>query len=891
MRPEPIVSTVELQSGEKVGLCAVEVTSIPHLSILQKRFAQTPNIDAEYKQDMARLLSELYQSCKLHGLRADSSSEISLELLFSTEEARNQPYKGHIRLHLIIRAIDQSEHAVVATISSLLRICSAALDFGKYEYEVVSLEKLTSSVAGIDDSCVVALVKEEQIKNLQNQVLPSCYFFRRLPITANDLSRIVNALTDHPNAAISIQLIPTSYSSEEAAAVDRMAQALATLKKGLMGPAGAQLSFSLAEEAADVYQYYSSNKNAALFAFNILVFGSAEAVDTISARVLGQLNIGDEIRLLPLAAEDVRKNENLHPLPWAVHERLLEYGRKPILWNPGDNPQAFLRLPYVITAEEASEVFRLPIGSDSISAGLVVNESSKSRRSYSGDIIGGGDVQIGTLKSSGRDAIGVFLSDLTKHMLIAGTPGSGKTTFAISLVDRLWKEHRVPFLIIEPAKNEYRALIRSIPDLQVFTPGKNDISPFVFNPFVPPTNVKLGAYKSTLKTAFEAAVSMSTPLDKIFEEAVNNCYSNFGWLDTYTSDGKGKTFNISDFIECFQDTFDAIGYSGDARNIGRAGVVRLKSLVNLFDNHFSIPVEDILTRPTLIELSAIENSDQKALLIALLLLSVLAYVNANYLGDGTLRNVIVLEEAHVLLGVEGNPGRDDEANPSRIAQGLLKRMLAEMRSYGLGMIVADQSPRKVTADVVAMTDIKVAFRLVEAGDKQIVADSTNMSEIQRQRLGKLKTGEAFLFFGKLDEPEEISTEDYRLAHNIDITLSDEDIRAASDYWRPRQDKLRPYPECGIHPYCSISCDLGRRLLGREVSRRIFGRHFRADSTDFGIVREVLGRISKLVVDSSAGETVDRGLVSCAKVHLFRQIRYETRIPLPATTVRVSLEKP
>lgn len=135
----------------------------------------------------------------------------------------------------------------------------------------------------------------------------------------------------------------------------------------------------------------------------------------------------------------------------------------------------------------------------------------------------------------------------------------------------------------------------------------------------------------------------------------------------------------------------------------------------------------------------------------------------------------------MLLGDQGNPRQDGEASPSRIAQSLLKRMLAEMRSFGLGMIIADQSPRRVTADVVAMTDIKVAFRLVEAGDKQIVADSTNMSEIHRDASGRLKTGEAFLFFGKLDEPEEISTEDYRRAHNIDITLSDEDLRIASDY--------------------------------------------------------------------------------------------------------------
>ena len=170
-------------------------------------------------------------------------------------------------------------------------------------------------------------------------------------------------------------------------------------------------------------------------------------------------------------------------------------------------------------------------------------------------------------------------------------------------------------MVIEPAKNEYRALVQSIPELQVFTPGKNFISPFVFNPFIPPKNVKLETYKSTLKTAFAAAVSMTTPLDKIFEEAINNCYSDFRWLDTYTSDDKGQIFNITDFVKCFQQTFDEIGYTGDAKNIGRAGVVRLNSLVNLFDNYYSIPIEDILSKPTVIELAAMRIAIKKLSLL------------------------------------------------------------------------------------------------------------------------------------------------------------------------------------------------------------------------------------------------------------------------------------
>ena len=423
----------------------------------------------------------------------------------------------------------------------------------------------------------------------------------------------------------------------------------------------------------------------------------------------------------------------------------------------------------------------------------------------------------------------------------------------------------------------------------MFTPGKNFISPFVFNPFVPPKNVKLETYKSTLKTAFSAAVSMSTPLDKIFEESINNCYSDFRWLDTYTIADKGKIFNISDFIKCFQDTFDEIGYTGDARNIGRAGVVRLNSLVNLFDNYFSIPIEDMLSKPTIIELAAIENSDEKALIIALLLLSILAYVNSNYIGEGGLRNFILLEEAHVLLDANSNAGQGD-ANPSAIAQGLVKRMLAEIRSYGVAIAIADQSPRKVSTDVVALTDMKMVFRLVESEDKQIIGNSTNMSDTQIQRMSKLKPGEAFLFFNKLDEPEEVITPDYRLDNNISITLSDDGIKELSTYWNNRGKMLRPYPQCQLCRYCQETCDYYRRVLAKEVARRIFVKNFKSDTKDFTPVKKVFAQISKLIIAELNDEPFTPELLSCVKVNLWRRIRYGTKLNITDTIIENSLKK-
>jgi hypothetical protein len=211
-------------------------------------------------------------------------------------------------------------------------------------------------------------------------------------------------------------------------------------------------------------------------------------------------------------------------------------------------------------------------------------------------------------------------------------------------------------------------------------------------------------------------------------------------------------------------------------------------------------------------------------------------------------------------------------------------MLAEIRSYGVGMVIADQSPRKVTADVVALTDIKLAFRLVEASDKQILADSSNMSETQEQRLAKLKPGEAFLFFGKLDEPEEITTEDYRLANNINITLSDEGIKSLSTYWNGRKDKLRPYPECSYCHYCAGGCDYNKRILGREIARRIFRKYFKPNSADSKPVKDVFSQIERLIKNELNDETFDYILFACVELHLLRLIRYNTRINISDATV-------
>lgn len=887
------VDTIQINSGEHIGLSVLEVRAIPHISILSDdTSAEARNRIIELTAaDMANLFTEVYQQYKEQYKAELVNPDMSLELIWTTEPVRNQPYEATIRLFIVLRSIHKDADRASSLVRMLSKLISASLDGGRYDYSDMPVSEFTSLFGTVCQGVCHSIVKEERAENLQNSYLPFCFAFDQFPTDYKDLSRLANILIRHPHCAVSFQLIPTYYTSEELTELETLHQNLSMLGHGVSDRQIGNVSFTNAEKLTNLYKHYSDNRNKSLFLYNIVVYGGTESLPAVSSKVMGQLTYTDELspnlQMVKLDCKSFYQNDQMvYPLPWVVNELLINSNRSAALWNGQFISPNLYRFPYIITADEAAAFWRLPIGDDRVNAGLTVNETGKASKTYSQNLINAGDIEIGKLKTSTANSIGFTLKDLAKHMLIVGTPGSGKTTFSVGLLDRLWKDHHIPFLVIEPAKNEYRALIQSIPELQVFTPGKNFISPFVFNPFVPPRNVRLETYKSTLKTAFAAGVSMSTPLDKIFEDTINNCYSDFRWLDSYTTDNKGQVFNITDFIKCFQETFEEIGYTGDAKNIGRAGIVRLKSLVNLFDNYYSIPIEDILKKPTIIELAAIENSEQKALIIALLLLSILAYVNANYIGEGGLRNFILLEEAHVLLDADTNVG-EGSANPSAIAQGLVKRMLAEIRSYGVGLAIADQSPRKVGIDIVALTDIKVAFRLVEGQDKEILANATSMNDTQMARLAKLKPGEAFLFFNRLDEPEEIITPDYRLNNQISISLSDDGIKQLSTYWKDKQAQLRPYPECAYAPCCKKGCDFERRLLAREIARRMFKR-VPANTRNPEPIKQVFSHFTMLLKSELNDEPFSEELRTCTKMHFWRKIKYETQFKVSQVDIDKSL---
>ncbi len=859
---------VETSAGEFVCNTAFRIDGIP--STEARGGIEQGDLDDESRAGFLRLLAEVYQSSRAEGIDV---GDVSLDLIWSTHEVSRQNHVADIDLFILIRAIASSQEQAKRIVSTIGRLIHDILTHQKYEFTEVARGQIPPTVTA-SHACSRAMIKKEAAENLAIPTLEAAYSFGWIPSDGTDFGTIVSSLIEIPDIVIHFQLIGARYSTDDVTILTDYLQKINIASNGVMARGIGQITYVQAESLKNVFQQYYDQRNAPLFTFNIVVRGDRGDVENVISHLTGFLN-SDPSHPVSFEVFDVDErnitSSNFEFAPWLTENDIWECMRSRPLQVAGRNvSERFRRLSRIITVSEAAEFFRLPVGSDSMEPGLRVIRSDMTLSSFSEGIVDSSDLVLGKLKSSHTNDIGISLRDLTRHMFVCGTPGSGKSSFSIGLLDRLWRQHHIPFLVIEPAKNEYRALIDLIPDLQVFTPGKEFISPFMFNPFSPPNNVRLSSYKRTLKTAFSAAVSMTTPLDRIFEEAVSNCYSDHGWSDNQVGGEGGETFNISEFISAFRKTFAEIGYVGEASNIGRAGEVRLKGLIPMFDYYGTIPISDILSKPTIIELAAVENPEEKSLFIAMILLSVLSYVNANYSGDGNLKNVILLEEAHVLLDQECGP---QEANPGPIAQNLVKRMLAESRAYGLGMIVADQSPRKVGLDVVALTDAKVVFRLVEGNDREIISCSMAMDDVQKSRLTKLRPGEAFTFFGKLDAPEEINMTDYRQDNGIRTWISDEELAQKVSYWKSRSEPMLPYPECSISGLCAGGCGYECRAMCKEVSRRLF-RELIGNTHDKNVLRKAILRmpiaILETVPECSSTEK------ACVNVQFWRMVKYSSK---------------
>lgn len=397
-----------------------------------------------------------------------------------------------------------------------------------------------------------------------------------------------------------------------------------------------------------------------------------------------------------------------------------------------------------------AEVWREGTSAKSLTVGMILDKGNETRQKYR-----------------------IALENLPKHLAVFGLTGSGKTNTVKHLLTQLWKIHRIPFLVIEPAKAEYRAL-SEVPelanDLLVVSAGIDNtgVCPLRLNPFdfdpgkdSDANRVHILTHIDRLKATFNASFPMYASMPYILEEAILEVYRERGWnlgkstnrhCDIYAEDFRDYIPTLHDLWLKVETITRKKGYYVEQQmNIEAALKARLSSLMvgskgTMLNCARSIPSADLFSRPCIIELENMGDDDEKAFLMGLLVSKLYEYRKATFTKElgatNGLRHLLVIEEAHRLLtNVSENMQNSEVANVKGKAVAAFVDMLSEIRAFGQSAVVVDQLPSRVSPNIIKGTGSKIIHRLLAKDDREAVGWTLGLNAAQIDDLSLLRVGE------------------------------------------------------------------------------------------------------------------------------------------------------
>lgn len=408
-------------------------------------------------------------------------------------------------------------------------------------------------------------------------------------------------------------------------------------------------------------------------------------------------------------------------------------------WRPYPDP-VVEELRYISDPGEAAAVVRFPQpprgGIPGMNSVPMVT-LPKSPQSTAAERFGG-TVKLGQCPYGG--AVTLTLGEINQHCLVAGLPGFGKTNTSHTILAQLWNEHGIPFLVLDPAKSDYRELMANLdvrggrrPQLVVLTPER-----MAFNPFVVPPGSTVATHAGRVLGALDAALQISAtwPMGYIMLSR--------GVFKAYEDSVAGAAPTLRSVYAALGDLIrTTVMDSRSKADVAASLLGRLEFMVRgplgaalTGDADAGIDWADLLARPTVVEFRGFAGPTERSLIFGLLIAG-LASVREAYSDERALRHVTVLEEAHRVLANRGVV----EAEGVR----LLSEAIAELRGCGEGFIIIDQTPTALHPVIRKVCGSLIAHRLVEKAEREAIGSGLLLDERQTDDLARLPIGRAVVY--------------------------------------------------------------------------------------------------------------------------------------------------
>ena len=365
------------------------------------------------------------------------------------------------------------------------------------------------------------------------------------------------------------------------------------------------------------------------------------------------------------------------------------------------------------------------------------------------------EVSLGCIFDLGKayteNCVKLDVKSLTQHVFVTGSTGCGKSETIYKLINET-KQVGTKFLVIEPAKGEYKNVFG---DVNVF--GTNPlIMPLLrINPFSFPTGVHVLEHIDRLTEIFNVCWPMYSAMPAVLKKAMLDAYESCGWdlrlSVNRLSRGEDVYPSFLDLFLSLEKVITESAYSEEVKsNYAGALLTRVESLTNGLNGEiFSVNELSnmvLFDENCIIDLSRVGSQETKSLIMGILIMRLSEYrmTGANT-PNSALKHLTVLEEAHNILKRVSTEQSQEGSNMAGKSVEMITNAIAEMRTYGEGFVIVDQSPTSVDKAAIKNTNTKIVMRLPDEDDRKVSGKAAGMNDKQIDEIAKLPTGVAIVY--------------------------------------------------------------------------------------------------------------------------------------------------